>query len=272
MAGAAPPVHASLAGSDLADAHEPVRLCPLPLDLEGLSKLWSVFFQTPHALSVAWSASVVFVEESLALDPALPVTTSVVSVAPMLVPTISSVAVADDPDAVLTTESVARLSGRQLAAQVTTVRVAGRELEPMSATAYAVDVDLAAAPAGALRAGPAAVEVVHRRSVGEPPALREDVTSRPFLTMLHPRITAAVVNAGAVGLECVPPVGGDQEVVLQLRDPGATAPPRILAVEHPGGGDVGTLTVPLAGVEGGTYDAVLAVDGAPSAPVPVVVP
>jgi hypothetical protein len=45
----------------------------LPLNLEELSKLWSVFFQTPHALSMVYSASVVLIETDAAVSPVPPV-------------------------------------------------------------------------------------------------------------------------------------------------------------------------------------------------------
>ena len=51
-----------LAGSNLHEAVEQVRFSPLSLSLEDQSKLWSVFFQTPHAVSVAYQASVVLIE------------------------------------------------------------------------------------------------------------------------------------------------------------------------------------------------------------------
>ena len=35
------------------------------MNLEELSKLWSVFFQTPYALSIAYQASVVLIEPDL---------------------------------------------------------------------------------------------------------------------------------------------------------------------------------------------------------------
>jgi hypothetical protein len=44
----------SLSGADLAEQPELVRFTPLSLDLEDLSKLWSVFFQVPYQLSVAY--------------------------------------------------------------------------------------------------------------------------------------------------------------------------------------------------------------------------
>jgi hypothetical protein len=56
----------SVAGEFPADAEqeiavgqfEPIKLNPVQLNLEELSKLWSVFFQVPYALSVAYEASV----------------------------------------------------------------------------------------------------------------------------------------------------------------------------------------------------------------------
>lgn len=52
----------SLMRSNLADAAEQIKFSPLSLSLEELSKLWSIFFQTPYALSVAYQASVVLID------------------------------------------------------------------------------------------------------------------------------------------------------------------------------------------------------------------
>jgi hypothetical protein len=41
---------------------ENVKLTPISLSLEELSKLWSVFFQVPYALSVAYEAAAVLIE------------------------------------------------------------------------------------------------------------------------------------------------------------------------------------------------------------------
>lgn len=53
--------NAFLAGADLADEIETVKLTPQPLSLEELSKLWSVLFQTTYTLSMAYDASVVLI-------------------------------------------------------------------------------------------------------------------------------------------------------------------------------------------------------------------
>ena len=65
--------HPELNGSNLADAIERVRFTPAAISLDELSKLWSVFFQTPHALSVVYHANVVLIEAEESGPSALPV-------------------------------------------------------------------------------------------------------------------------------------------------------------------------------------------------------
>ncbi|OUL98521.1 DUF4255 domain-containing protein [Variovorax sp. JS1663] len=65
--------HPELAGSDLADAFERVRFTPTTLTLDEHSKLWSVMVQTPHALSLAYTASVVLLDAVETASPVLPV-------------------------------------------------------------------------------------------------------------------------------------------------------------------------------------------------------
>ncbi|WP_320045522.1 DUF4255 domain-containing protein [uncultured Desulfobacter sp.] len=59
--------------SNLAQSVEQVKFTPLPISLEELSKLWSIFFQTPYALSIAYQASVVLIEAEEKPRPSLPV-------------------------------------------------------------------------------------------------------------------------------------------------------------------------------------------------------
>jgi len=63
----------SLIGSNLDEALEQVKFTPLALSLEELSKLWSVFFQAPYALSVAYQGTVVQIESVETAPAALPV-------------------------------------------------------------------------------------------------------------------------------------------------------------------------------------------------------
>jgi hypothetical protein len=62
-----------LAGSNLADSIEQVKIQPLIMELEELSKLWSVLYQTPYALTVAYQVSVLLIESDDPVTPVLPV-------------------------------------------------------------------------------------------------------------------------------------------------------------------------------------------------------
>jgi hypothetical protein len=63
----------ALGDSDLGDAIERVRFTPHTLTLDEQSKLWSVLIQTPHALSVVYTASVVLIDALENAAPTLPV-------------------------------------------------------------------------------------------------------------------------------------------------------------------------------------------------------
>lgn len=65
--------HPELKDSNLADTIERVRFTSAAISLDELSKLWSVFFQTPHALSVVYHANVVLIEAEESGPSALPV-------------------------------------------------------------------------------------------------------------------------------------------------------------------------------------------------------
>lgn len=54
--------HSFLSASDLARAQEPVRVTPTYLTLEELSKLWTVFFQVAHRLSLQYIAGPVLID------------------------------------------------------------------------------------------------------------------------------------------------------------------------------------------------------------------
>lgn len=54
-----------LAGSDLDQQLQAVKLTPVSLSLEELAKLWTVFFQTAHALSVAYEVSPILIGSGL---------------------------------------------------------------------------------------------------------------------------------------------------------------------------------------------------------------
>ncbi|MEL6822766.1 MAG: Pvc16 family protein [Calditrichota bacterium] len=61
-----------LSTSDLADQVEQVKINLMTLSLEELSKLWTVFYQTTHRLSIAYQLSVILIDADLSPEQALP--------------------------------------------------------------------------------------------------------------------------------------------------------------------------------------------------------
>jgi hypothetical protein len=72
--GGALPALQALTGSDLAEQVEMLRVTPLDLGLDGLSKLWTAF-QSPHRPSAAYQVSVLLLDRRRPLRAALPVLT-----------------------------------------------------------------------------------------------------------------------------------------------------------------------------------------------------
>ena len=60
-------------GSDLANAVEQVKFTQQALNLEELSRIWSIFYQVPYVLSIAYTATVVILESEETVQAALPV-------------------------------------------------------------------------------------------------------------------------------------------------------------------------------------------------------
>jgi Pvc16 N-terminal domain len=260
------PVHPALKDIDLDRQVEVVKLTPLPLGLEELSKLWSVFFQTPYALSVAYLASLVLIEQEVAAQPGPPVQRSDLQVVALLDPTIDRVAVEGQPDRPATAADTIALEGRQLRGPTgTNLRVAGFDLPVDSTSENLVTFDLATVPAGALRPGPTGVRVVHPVVFGGTP--RPGRTSNLATFLLHPRVTAVTASGTGAGVTVTATtdltVGAGQRAAVLLLDP-ADESLRRLAPAADRDADGTTLTAPAAGLPAGDYLAQVQVEGATS--------
>ena len=81
----------SVPPSDLAYQIEQVKITPLPLKLDELTKIWSSFFQTNYRVSTAYEVTVVLLDSQVTPKPSLPVLTPQVAVVPFSVPVIQSI-------------------------------------------------------------------------------------------------------------------------------------------------------------------------------------
>ena len=152
---------ALLGASDLPQVEEPVRLTPLALSVEELSKVWSIFFQTPYALSAAYVASTVFVEGEDSPRRALPVRRRNIEVNPFRRVVIEQAASADGASApIVLGGGTLVLTGPGLGSGIHHVRIGGAEIAAgdLVVTADRVEVPLTG---GDLRPGVQGVQTFY---------------------------------------------------------------------------------------------------------------
>jgi hypothetical protein len=277
------PAFTFLAGSDLADALDTVRFMFSPLSLEDLSKLWSVFFQVPHSLSLAYRASLVRIEGQETPRPGLPVKEFGLFVRPFTEPIVENVESDAGIGEPIVHDSTLVITGLHLQGDQTRVRVAGEEVAPQTVVSNRVVLPLTSVAAASLRAGVQGLQVVHSISMGKPPLPHRGAESGVFPFVLRPTITARQVKnsqeengsgrfSADVELTLAPRVGKSQRVSLLLNEFGAPASraPRAYAFDAPSRDlpaapdSVATLEIPIKGVAAGDYLLRVVVDGAES--------
>jgi hypothetical protein len=190
-----------LATADLDADVELVKFTPLSLNLEELSKLWSVFFQTAYSLSIAYQGTVVLIESSRAAKPSLPVREPGIYVVPLGQPRIHEVASDAPPngDPRITLADTLVVRGVALKRQPTRLRISAVLVQPAASDVTDTAIRLPLAPVTALRAGVQTVQVVHDVLMGQPApgAPHRGVESNVAAFVLHPIIAAPVVSNGA---------------------------------------------------------------------------
>jgi hypothetical protein len=264
--------------SNLDEQVELVRFTPLPLSLEELSKLWSVFFQTPYALSVAYHGTVVLIEGEEEPQAPLPVLERNLHAVSFRQPVIERITSQAGPDQPITAESAVILRGKQLSGDITEVRVGGldppeqRNLEIVSESEISLQL-----PAG-LRAGVQGAQVIHSLNMGTPAVPHRSVESNVAAFVLHPIIKKKangeyeieVTNPQGGGddprsadltVKFDPQIGKNQRVTLELLSGKTVA---YLFAAAPLTEDTDEVTFHISGVKAETYLVRVRVDGAES--------
>jgi len=126
----------SLIGSDLDREAQPVRFVPLTLDLEQLSRMWSVFYQVPYNVSLAYAGSLVWLDAEGTPEPARPITQVGGSVSPRL-PEIDAIA---PPRPVAGADRALTITGSDFETSGSFVRFGDTVVATTAASATAVTV------------------------------------------------------------------------------------------------------------------------------------
>lgn len=268
------PTLSFLESSNLANALETVKFAPASLSLEELSKLWSVFFQTPYRLSVAYIGTVVLIESEDAPQSALPVRERNLYAMPFQQPVIEQVLPAEGADKPIVAESTLVIRGKKLRGDITRLKINGIEITPGSISETKITIPLSWVPSSLL-AGVHGLKVVHKMLMGTPPVPHNGVESNLTGFVLHPTITGEITvsNIGGAGndprsadltIKVKPAVGKGQRVVLLLNEISSGEAVSYIFVDESSRDDTDTVKIPLSGVKAADYLVRIQVDGAQS--------
>ncbi|QHN04123.1 DUF4255 domain-containing protein [Granulicella sp. WH15] len=253
---------------DLQLGAQRVRVSLLPLTLDELSKLWSVFYQIPYALTVAYQASVVLMQrESLVPQSAPPVQTRVVSAQPWNPPTIQAIASNAGAQAPIVAGTTLVITGSGLASSSQTVSIDGYAppLVPTSNSDQQIIVPL---PTD-VPAGNRVLRITRLYSLGVPAVDHDTNVSDAAAFALRPTIsTPPTLGGGQVTVTLKYAILQGQTATLLLNEATVPAPmnPFAYSVTLPQqAADTTTLIFPVGTVQPGkTYFVRVQVDGVES--------
>lgn len=244
--------------SDLAEEVELVKFTPIPLSLEELYNLWSGFFQTSYSLSVAYQASVVFVDGGEIPKRALPVLRRNLYAVTFGQPLIEDVSSEDGSNYPVLSNRRVVIRGKRLRGDVTRVLIGGTEVDPEEVN----DSQILLALPETLRAGVQSLQVVHKTMMGTPPEIHVGVESNVAAFVFRPTITN--IDGAAKVAIVTPPIGERQRVVVLLNELADSSRGSYAVLLPSRSGDTNEIPIPVSGVKSGTYLVRLQVDGAES--------
>lgn len=261
-----------LASSRLLEQVESIKFTPLLLNLEELSKVWSIFFQTPYALSIAYQASVVLIEAEDIPEPVLPVRTRnlyFVTFRQPLIERLRSQAAEGEP--ILVDQPILPgyrliLEGQQLRGDDTQVKI-GRVEVPLNPNEVS-DKRISFVIPPTVRAGVQGLQVVQRIPISDPPRPYRYMESNIVAFVLRPRITGDITSAaGQLTIPVTPAIAPHQRVVLllnELFDPARTDLAAYSFTAPTRTDETNSISIPITNVRDGRYLVRLQVDGAES--------
>lgn len=183
-----------LADSDLAQQVETISITPVDLNVEEISKIWSVFFQTPYCLSIAYKTSIVLIDAGEIRKKPLPVRNLQRHVTPYQ-PAIAQIKVEEELSQLWQTQLAATplilatstllIKGDKLSADITQVRIGDVTVTPQTVTDRQITLNLASISIESLRAGMQSVQVIHPQ---------QRVSSNVVPILLRPTITEITVS------------------------------------------------------------------------------
>jgi hypothetical protein len=264
--------------SDLNQQVQEIQITPEDLSLEDLSKVWSVFFQTPYALSMAYKVMAVVIDGEDPAERALRVRERPIQgIAPFPSrPQVNRILAQEGPNHPILPTTCLQVQGHHLKGSQTRIRLGAQEISPQDLTDDQLHLPLTTVPR--LRAGIQSLQVVHRQTHPQghlddhAPTLR--ISSNPAPFTLSPVLQSVQVSdvtdhdgdtcAARLLLTVTPPVGSRQGVMLSLYEWSTQQPASYLIEVPPRSQDSDQITIAVPEIRPGTYLVRLIVDGAES--------
>ncbi|MGB3691736.1 MAG: DUF4255 domain-containing protein [Spirulinaceae cyanobacterium] len=275
---------AYLADNTLVQQVEQIKFIPLDLSVEDLSKIWSIFFQTPYTLSIAYRVTAVVIEGHKPAQKALPVTErSTGGIAPFpnqpIIESIESEGGRFEP---ILASSALVIKGQNLQGQITQILVGDFEATPTEVNDAEVKFDLGLLPSPAFKAGVQSLQIIHRFNPGEVPQIITPQTKS--MTVVESNVMPFVVRpiikeikvenlrgrhdelrSGDLVIQTDVTVGKEQRILLSLNEWSTDDPATYMFKSpHSRSEDTQTITVPINQVQAGQYLVRLHIDGAES--------
>src|SRR5271165_3043240 len=176
-----------LANSDLANAVELVKFTPLQLPIEELSKLWSVFLQTPYSLSVVYQGSLVSIEGGDVPQAALPVRARNLYVMPFRQPVVQQIVSQAGAGQPIVAGSTLSILGLALGSSGTRVKIGGTEMTVNPANLSDTHISFTLPPD--LTPGVQGLQVIQPLQIGTPATAHHGFESNVAAFVLQPTIT-----------------------------------------------------------------------------------
>lgn len=270
-----PKLSTALAGSDLADQVEQIKITPVPMSTEEISRLWTAF-QASYRATAAYLATVVLIESRRPARPSLPVRQRLLTVLTLEQPAIEKVVAEAGENEPIEAGKAFLIHGQNLKRASTQVWI-GDVVVTAAATEILperIRVALPAALPAGLTAGVQAVRIVQPVDLGDPAVPHRGFESNAGPFALRPQVKDAQVDAPnkEVVVKLHPKVKRSQRVELLLNrlDPPANTPPNgyslVAKPLDPAVAEEETVRFPYSGVEAGKYLVRARVDGAESWP------
>jgi hypothetical protein len=258
-----------LRASDLAGQPERVKLSPINLDPEEMSRVWGLFNQNLFALSMAWEAAAVLLDGRVEPSLGLPVATPQVAVRPVVPPVVTRLSEEVSRQPVIESTQTLVLEGSGLLNERTHVVIGDARVLVNHTNVRDGALRVPLGPVAGLRPGVQPVVIEH--SIAIPGAagdgFRPLVTSNPVAVMVRPVLGTASSAPGdgvtrLVTIPVTPQPAPDQTAELRLEAVGDGARRSSRSFEIAAGNMVFTVaTLPT-----GVWAIRLVIDGAANLP------